>query len=164
VFTTMYLVAKYHMAFSSSINDCPWWHDKKEGLSVLQGTSTCWERWLVWFDTLTTVLLTTWVIWDVMFCHLVCRSWHLQGSTMLQNFRQYPPSLTAPHSRRTASFNMNWCYATCDVMWYRVLWNLAFHDRHSAVWWTDTDDSEEPALPIFYHKHQDSNLYYIQSS
>ena len=36
---------------------------------------------------------------------------------------------------------------------------LASHDRHSAVWRTRTDDSEQPALPIFHHKHPDSNHY-----
>ena len=152
------------MPSSSSINDCPLWHEKRKDYQYFRLPAHAGQKQLVGFEILTTVLLKMRVILDVMFCHPVCRSWHLQGTTLLQTFRQYPPSLTAPHPRRTTSFNMNWRYATCDVMWYRVLWDLAFHDRHSAVWWTDTDDSEQPALPIFYQKHQDANLYYIQSS
>ena len=73
------------------------------------------QRWLVWFEILITVLLTMRIILDVMICHLVCRSWHFQGTTLIQKFKQYPPSQTAPHPRGTASFNMNWFNATCDA-------------------------------------------------
>jgi hypothetical protein len=57
---------------------------EKEGLSVLQVTNTCKQSWLVWPETLTTVLLKMPVIWDVMLCHLVYRSWHFQNTTMFQ--------------------------------------------------------------------------------
>jgi hypothetical protein len=88
---------------------------EKEGLSVLQVTKT-------WRAKLTCVIwdchncaAENAVKWVVTFCHLVCSSWHLQGTTLLQNVRQYPPSLSVPHSKGTASSNMTWFYATCDA-------------------------------------------------
>jgi hypothetical protein len=85
------------------------------GLSVFQVTSTCRAK-------------VTCVIWDCHncaaenvinlgcdVCHPVCSSWHLQGTTMLQNIRQYLPRIMATQPRKTASSNINWCYATCDV-------------------------------------------------
>jgi len=114
-FTTMLLVARWHMASLSSIIYCPWWHEKWKDYQYFMWPAHAGQRWIVWLQTLTTWLLTMRVIWDVMFCHPVCRFWHLQGTTLLQNLRQYPPSLTAPHPRGTASFNMNWSYATCDA-------------------------------------------------
>jgi len=91
----MLLVAGWHMASSNCIIDCPWRQEKRKDYQYFRWPAHAGQSWLVWSDILTTVLLKMQVMWDVMFYHPVCRSWHLLGTTLLQNFRQYPLSLMA---------------------------------------------------------------------